>query len=308
MLIDFRYFEKAKRTVKNMEVKLSTKLFSDIKAILKAENITEILIETAETSIDRFKAMEAAFEGIKLSSEPILSQRLTEMREIKSAEEIAKIEKAQSITDSAFLHILNFIKVGKTEREIALELEFFMRRQGSEGTAFDTIAVSGKNSSLPHGVPTDKPLEYGDFLTMDFGAIYDGYCSDMTRTVAIDYVTDEQKEIYDTVLKAQSETLKVIAPTMPCKDIDKVARDIITASGFGENFGHGLGHSVGLEIHESPACNTRDLTPLKQGVIMTVEPGIYLPEKFGVRIEDMVVVTENGYKNLTRSPKELIIL
>ena len=291
-----------------MKVRLSTNFFEDVKSILTTENCNKILLETASTTVDRLQSMKNAFEGFEISLEPILSQKLTELRQIKSAEEIEKIKKAQEITDSAFGHILNFIKVGKTEKEISLELEFFMRKNGSEGVAFDTIAVSGKNSSLPHGVPTDKPLSDGDFLTMDFGAVYGGYCSDMTRTVALGHVSDEQEKIYNIVLNAQTEALKTIAPSVACKDIDKVARDIISDAGFADNFGHGLGHSVGLEIHETPACNTRDSTPLKAGMLMTVEPGIYLPNKFGVRIEDLIVVIDNGYQNLTKSPKNLIIL
>ena len=189
-----------------------------------------------------------------------------------------------------------------------LDMEFFARSKGSEGVAFDFIVVSGKNSSLPHGVPTDKKIEEGDFITMDFGCVINGYRSDMTRTVAVGNVSDEQRLVYDTVLKAQSASLTAIKSGIPCNEIDKIARDIIAKAGFGKCFGHGLGHSVGLEIHESPACNTRDTTPLETGMIMTVEPGIYLEDKFGVRIEDMVVVTENGCLNLTNSSKELIIL
>ena len=247
-------------------------------------------------------------QGFNILKENTLSQKLNALRQIKSQDEIELIKKAQKITDDAFSHILNFIKSGVTEKEIALELEFFMRKSGSEGVAFDTIAVSGKNSSMPHGVPTDKPLEKGDFITMDFGAKWQGYCSDMTRTVALGKVTDKQRFVYDTVLKAQKAALDVIKAETICFDVDKAARDIIDNAGFKDCFGHGLGHSVGLYIHESPACNKRDMTPLKSGMIMTVEPGIYLENEFGVRIEDMVLVTENGYQNFTKSPKELIIL
>ena len=183
-----------------------------------------------------------------------------------------------------------------------------MRKNGSEGIAFDTIAISGKNTSLPHGVPTDKKIEKGDFFTMDFGAVSGGYCSDMTRTVAVGCVSERQKFVYDTVLNAQTESLKIIKEGAVCKDIDAVARNLIYNNGFEGCFGHGLGHSVGLEIHESPAFNTRDETVLKSGTVITVEPGIYLENEFGVRIEDMVLVTENGIINLTESPKELIIL
>ena len=307
LLVDFRYFEKAKKTVQNMEVVLANNFFANAKEMLETENIKKILPETDFINLDSFERMKKAFEGIEVSNDNSLSQTISSLRQIKSAEETKCIKKSQGITDNAFAHILNFIKAGVTEREIALELEFFMRKTGSEGVAFDTIAVSGKNSSLPHGVPTEKPLENGDFLTMDFGAVYNGYCSDMTRTVAVGYVTDEQQKVYDTVLKAQLSALKEIGPNKVCKEIDKIARDIINAE-FEGCFGHGLGHSVGLEIHENPALNTRDETLLKAGVIMTVEPGIYIPDKFGVRIEDMVLITDTSYENLTKSPKELIII
>lgn len=307
LLVDFRYFEKAKKTVQNMEVVLANNFFANAKEMLETENIKKILPETDFINLDSFERMKKAFEGIEVSNDNSLSQTISSLRQIKSAEETKCIKKSQGITDNAFAHILNFIKAGVTEREIALELEFFMRKTGSEGVAFDTIAVSGKNSSLPHGVPTEKPLENGDFLTMDFGAVYNGYCSDMTRTVAVGYVTDEQQKVYDTVLKAQLSALKEIGPNKVCKEIDKIARDIINKE-FDGCFGHGLGHSVGLEIHENPALNTRDETLLKAGVIMTVEPGIYIPDKFGVRIEDMVLITDTSYENLTKSPKELIII
>ena len=307
LFVDFRYFEKAKKTVQNMEVVLANNFLANIKELLETENIKKVLLETDFVNLDSFERMKNVFEGIEVSTDNSLSQTINSLRQIKSAEEIECIKKSQEITDNAFTHILNFIKEGITEREIALELEFFMRKTGGEGVAFDTIAVSGKNSSLPHGVPTDKPLEAGDFLTMDFGAVYNGYCSDMTRTVAIGYVTDEQQKVYDTVLNAQLSALKEIAPNKVCKEIDKIARDIINKE-FEGCFGHGLGHSVGLEIHENPALNTRDETLLKAGIIMTVEPGIYLPDKFGVRIEDMVLITDTSHENLTKSPKELIII
>ena len=183
-----------------------------------------------------------------------------------------------------------------------------MRRMGSEGVSFDFIVVSGKNSSLPHGVPTDKVVERGDFVTMDFGAVVGGYHSDMTRTIAVGEASDEMRLVYDTVLKAQLESEKVIRAGAVCQDVDKVARDIINAAGYEGCFGHGLGHSVGVEIHENPAFSPRCETVLKPGMVMTVEPGIYLENKFGVRIEDMVYVTETGSLNLTTSKKELIIL
>ena len=188
-----------------------------------------------------------------------------------------------------------------------LDMEFFMRKNGSEGVSFDFIVVSGKNSSLPHGVPTDKKIQNCDFVTMDFGAVVNGYRSDMTRTVAVGSVSDEQRQVYDTVLKAQLEAIKSAKPGVICRDVDKVARDIIEKD-YAGCFGHGLGHSVGIDIHEGPSFNTRDTTVLEKGMVITVEPGIYLENKFGVRIEDMIVITDDGNINITESPKELIIL
>ena len=212
------------------------------------------------------------------------------------------------MTDETFSYILGNISAGRTEREVMLDMEFFMRRLGSEGVSFDFIVVSGKNSSMPHGVPTDKKIETGDFITMDFGAVCGGYRSDMTRTVAVGKVSDKQKEVYDTVLKAQQAAIDFIKPGVVCKEVDRVARDIISEAGYGDCFGHGLGHSVGIEIHEPPACNTVCETVMEKGIIMTVEPGIYIENDFGVRIEDMVVVTDNGCEDLTKSKKELILV
>ncbi len=307
-LIDFRYYEKAKATVKHMDVILSTRLYEKIKEILLSDNIDEIMIESKAVNISYFSALCSALENFKLNQSNTLSNNIEALRRIKSEKELENIKKAQTLTDNTFSYILDRISEGKTEKEIALEMEFYMRKNGSEGAAFDFIVVSGKNSSLPHGVPTDKPIENGDFITMDFGAIINGYRSDMTRTVVLGAADNFQKEIYQTVLSAQIAAFDSIKPPILCRDIDKIARDIISNAGYGDCFGHGLGHSVGIDIHESPAFNTRDTTPLEKGMVITVEPGIYLENKFGVRIEDMIYVTENGIINLTQSPKELIIV
>ena len=308
LLIDFRYFEKAAKTVKCCDVLLCEKLYIQLNELLKKENIKKIYLETESISISRYNSFKQYFSDYILSDDNNFQKKISELRSEKSEDEIKSIKAAQKITDKTFTYILNKIKTGVTEREIMLDMEFFSRHSGSEEAAFDFIVVSGKNSSLPHGVPTDKEIESGDFITMDFGCTVNGYRSDMTRTVAIGSVTEKQALVYNTVLEAQKAALDLIKAGIPCNEVDSVARDIITAAGFGKNFGHGLGHSVGLEIHESPACNTRDTTPLKSGMIMTVEPGIYLENEFGVRIEDMVVVTDSGCINLTQSPKDLIIL
>lgn len=307
-LIDFRYFEKAKNTIKELDVVLCESLYKQLNSLFKTNNIKEIFVETDNVTISNFENLKNNLKEFEISSETTVSEHIKKLRSIKSEKETTYISLAQELTDKTFSYILPKIKLGMTEKEIMLDMEFFMRSLGSEGVSFDFIVVSGKNTSLPHGVPTDKKIQNGDFITMDFGAVINGYHSDMTRTVAVGSVTKKQREVYETVLKAQKETLNFIKPNVSCYDVDKTARDIISLAGYGECFGHGLGHSVGLEIHESPACNTRDKTLLQKGMIMTVEPGIYIENEFGVRIEDMVVVTENGCQNLTKSPKELIIL
>lgn len=238
-----------------------------------------------------------------------LDEQINKLRWIKTDEELECLARAEAIGDEAFNEILGFIQEGMTELEVALELEYTMRSLGASGLSFDTIVASGRNSSMPHAVPTDKVIVRGDFVTMDFGCVYKGYCSDMTRTVIMGDEPDEkQNDVYQTVLRAQKEALKYIKPGVKCSDVDAVARDIIAAAGYGEFFGHGLGHSVGLYIHEEPRFSPKCDEILKPGVCITCEPGIYLPGQFGVRIEDMVVVTEDGYRNLSSSPKDLIIL
>jgi Xaa-Pro aminopeptidase len=226
----------------------------------------------------------------------------------KKPEEILKIMKASAMGDTCFAHMMEFIKVGMTELEISAEIEKTLEKLGSRGLAFPTICVAGINSNQPHGVPGDKRIEPGDFLTMDFGAMVDGYCGDMTRTVAIEYVTDEQKQVYDVVLRAQMAGLDACKAGVRCFDVDKVARDIITEAGYGSYFVHGTGHGVGTEVHEEPYLNTKSEAVLELDQPVTIEPGIYLPEKFGVRIEDLAIITEFGIINTVKSPKNLIII
>ncbi len=307
-LIDFRYVEKARAVVNSCEVQLSERKNDEIKALCERFGIKTLYLEADTTSVSHFGALEELLSGVKVEQSDKFDRITEEMRAVKSASELALIKEAQRLTDETFTYILERIQSGRTERDVMLDMEFYMRKLGSEGVSFDFIVVSGKNSSLPHGVPTDKKIEKGDFVTMDFGACINGYRSDMTRTVAVGAVLDEQKKVYATVLRAQEEAEKAIKAGLVCRDIDKVARDIIYSAGYEGCFGHGLGHSVGIEIHENPCFNTRCDTVLKPGTIMTVEPGIYLENRFGVRIEDMVYVTENGCENLTKSAKNLIIL
>ena len=235
-----------------------------------------------------------------------LGDSLNDLRMIKTEEEISYIAKAQQIGDEAFSHVLTVLRPGITELEVAAELESYMKRHGASGLAFDTIAASGYHSAMPHATPSDKVLEYGDFLTMDYGCKYKGYCADMTRTVVIGKANEQQKEIYQIVLDAQMAALDAIRAGITGAELDKVARDIIKNAGYGQYFGHSLGHSVGLFIHEFPRISPMGQTELLPGMTATIEPGIYVPGVGGVRIEDLVVVTENGCRNLTSSPKKLL--
>ncbi len=307
---DSRYIEAAKKQIKCCDVAEGKQIFARMKEYLAERGVKTVAVEASGMSLAEFSRLQknehmSCFEFISDNS---LDSAINVFRSVKNKEEKGKILKAQKIAEDAFLHILSFIKKGRTEKEIQLELDFFMLKNGAEALSFDTIAVSGKNSSMPHGVPTDKIIEDGDFITMDFGAVVEGYHSDMTRTVAVGYVTDEQRFVYDTVLQAQCAALEMIKAGVACADADKAARDVIANAGFGDCFGHGTGHGVGVEIHEMPNLSPRSTTTLEKGNIVTIEPGIYLPEKFGVRIEDMVYVTGNGCENLTKSQKTLIVL
>ena len=307
---DSRYIEAACNSIKCCDVEEGRNVFAQMKDYLEERNVRTVAVEASGMTLAEFGRLTSNenMKNFSFVSDNSLDTAISVFRRVKSSEEKEKILAAQKIAEDAFLHILNFIKPGKTEKEIQLELDFFMLKNGADALSFDTIAVSGKNSSMPHGVPTDKPVENGDFITMDFGAVVDGYHSDMTRTVAVGFVTDEQREVYDTVLKAQLASIDVIKASVSCFDADKAARDIIVNAGYGEYFGHGTGHGVGVEIHELPNLSPKSTMTLEKGNIVTVEPGIYLPGKFGVRTEDMVLVTENGCENLTKSQKSLIVL
>lgn len=309
-VIDFRYIEKARKVVSSdCEVVLQeNKYYDQLNKILNENNVKTIAIETDSATVAQLKSYREKLPDYEFSDSSVLSDMISELRSVKEEEEISLIREAQAITDKAFAHMVDYIKCGMTELEIQLELEYYMRKLGATGLAFDSIVVSGVNSSLPHGVACEKKVEQGDFITMDFGASYQGYCSDMTRTVAIGAISEEQQKVYDTVLKAQLMAIDAISAGKRGCDIDKIARDYIYSQGYEGCFGHGLGHSLGLFIHESPSCSMLCETVLKPNVIMTVEPGVYLDGKFGVRIEDMVIVKESGCEIITKSEKNLITL
>ncbi len=310
LYVDFRYIEAAKNKAQGCEVRLLENTKDAIFDVVKEFNIKTIAIEDNIT-VSEYKMYQKIFDEAKVQvlENSKLDEAILEMRSIKNQNEIDNIKKAQKITDNAFEYILPIIKGGNiTEKEIALELEFYMKKNGAQALSFDMIVVSGKNTSLPHGIPSDKIIQPGDFITIDMGCVCDNYCSDMTRTVALGYATDEMKKVYDIVLQAQEAAIAKVRNNVKCKDVDSAARDIIYSAGFEGCFGHGTGHCLGLDIHENPRCNSSSKDVLKSGMVTSVEPGIYLEGKYGVRIEDLVQVTDEACNNLTNSKKDLIIL
>lgn len=307
-ITDGRYIEAAEKQISACEVMLLGKTYPQISIILQEMNCRHLLVESTRMTVSTYNSLKGVLKNISISTDTTLDTIINSIRSIKTRNEVERIIKAQRIAENAFEHILKFIKVGITEKEIALELDFFMLRNGGEGLSFETIAVSGANSSMPHGVPSNKKIENGDFITLDFGTIINGYHSDMTRTVAVGFATDEMKNVYDIVLKAQNNCLANIRSGVNCKDGDEFARSVIRDAGYGQYFTHSTGHGVGVEIHEFPNLSPASDSVLQVGNIVTVEPGIYIPEKFGVRIEDMALITETGCENLTNAPKDLIIL
>ena len=300
---DFRYIEVAEKllsaTYKVVEPKGKRSIW--LEDILKKEEIKFLGFEDYSMSVSSFEALK---NDVSATLKPI-GNTVVEMREIKDEWEIEQISKAQEITDRAFNHILGILSTDITENDVAAELEYFMRKNGAEDKSFETIAINGKKTSLPHGVPGNSKLAKG-FLTMDFGATVNGYHSDMTRTVCIGKADEEMKKLYNTVLEAQLSALEYLsAGGKNSKEADKIARDIIYKDYEGY-FGHSLGHSVGLVIHERPALSPVKEAILVPGNVVTVEPGIYIPGKYGTRIEDLVVIRENGITNLTKSEKKLI--
>lgn len=274
-----------------------------INQLLIEDEIYTVAFEGSHVSYSLFNQM---MNELNCDEVVALENQLTDLRMVKDNDEIELIAGAESIGDEAFDYILGMLKPGMTEKECALEIEMYMRKHGADALSFDVIAASGINSASPHAVPTDKPLEMGDFLTMDFGCIYKGYCSDMTRTVVIGKANLRQKELYQVVLDAQQKALDNIYAGMTGAEADSFARDVITEAGYGNNFGHGLGHSVGLYIHEEPRLSVREDRILVPGMVVTVEPGIYVPGFGGVRIEDVIVIGMSDVRNLTKSPKQLI--
>ncbi len=307
-ITDSRYIEAARESITDCGVLLEDKYAEQISAILEAEGIRRLFIEATKVSVMGAAKYRDTFSSVELIYTDELDAHIKELRKIKSVEEKEKIIRAQRIAEAAFEKVLHIIKPGVSERDVAAELEYLMRKGGAEAVSFDTIVVTGANSSKPHGVPGNTLIAAGDFVTLDFGAVYDGYHSDTTRTVAVGNVTSEMAHVYDTVLSAQLAGVQGAKSGMSAANADALCRDIITNAGYGDFFGHGTGHGVGVEIHEAPTVSPRSTEILQSGNVITIEPGIYLPGKFGVRIEDMLYITEETSENLVNLSKELVIL
>jgi len=310
LYLDSRYFEMAqiqqKKGLISSEVVLRpTPYTPDFKALYEKGKAERIYLEDGNLTYRQWNGLGKAYPNSRLLP---LEDRITCFRIVKTAEEIRRVAEAQRLAEEAFSYVLPRLKRGRTEVEIAAELEWYMKSHGASGPSFETICVSGSRSSLPHGRAGNTPIGDG-FLTMDFGCVLDGYCSDMTRTVCLGKATEKMRLVYDTVLQAQQRALDIIKAGVKCSEVDFAARDYIEReNGFKGCFGHGLGHSLGLEIHEEPRFSPLCDHIAQPGNILSVEPGIYIEGKFGVRIEDVVIIGENGYEDITRSPKHLIIL
>jgi Xaa-Pro aminopeptidase len=305
---DSRYIEAAEAAIgRAAAVELLTpqrRLTERLSALLREAGIETLGIEEDGITHSEYLRLEKALPAKLTPAQSLMAG----LREVKSPAEKAALASAQRLTEAAYAEVLELIRPGLTERELAAELVYRMLRRGAEGLSFDPIVVAGKRGSQPHGVPGDNRVERGDFVTMDFGCVLDGWCSDMTRTVAIGSVTDEMRHVYDTVLRAQEAGIQAARAGIPGREIDGAARRVIGQAGYGDYFGHGFGHGLGLEVHEGPGASPSSDRPLPAGAVISAEPGIYLPGRFGVRIEDVLYLTENGAEDLTGAPKELLII
>ena len=304
---DSRYIESAQNNIKGfavMEMNKANPFNKLLNDAIAEFGVHKLGYEEDYLTVAEFLGYE---EGLRAELVP-MGKAISAFRAVKESWEIERMRKAQNITDKAFAEVITRIKPGMTEKELQAELIYCLYKNGGEGLSFDPIVVSGPNTSLPHGVAGDRMICEGDFITLDFGVLYGGYCSDMTRTVAVGHATEEMVRVYETVLAAQKAGIAVTKAGVTGAEIDAAARKVITDAGYGQYFGHGYGHSLGLEVHEAPNCNPNGATLMEAGMVTSAEPGIYLPGKFGVRIEDVVIFTEGGCLDITESPKNLIIV
>lgn len=302
-LCDFRFTEQANEQVKGFEIReIKGDQIARGGECLTELGVSKIAYDPTGMTVAEFERLRAACAGEFLPDAQLVSR----LRLHKSAEEIQTIREASELAEGVMTDLVPTLTPGIRERELAAAFEFEFKKRGATAPSFDTIALFGARSSLPHGEPGDRALGEGDIVLLDFGCRREGYCSDLTRTFVFGSIPGAWfEEIYTVTLEAQLKALQAVRPGARCRDVDAVARDIINGAGYGEYFGHGLGHGVGVEIHEAPRLNTESDVTLAEGMVVTVEPGIYLPDQGGVRIEDLVVVTSDGCDVLTHSPKEL---
>lgn len=306
-LTDSRYTEAAGRALRDAEL-LETRPGRGYTALLQElverEGLGKVGFEDAYMTVQDYERYRKALSCQLVPAADLMS----ELRRVKDAEELEAMIQAQRIAERALEDILRELRPGVTERETAARIQYLLLHYGAEDKSFDPIVVSGPNGSLPHGVPSEKVIQAGEFVTMDFGCVYRGYCSDMTRTVAVGSASEEMRNIYSIVLQAQEAGIRAARAGVSGQEVDGAARSVIADAGYGEYFGHGFGHGVGVEIHEAPTASSLNNKPLPAGAVISAEPGIYLPGKLGVRIEDVLFLTENGCENLTKAPKDLLIL
>lgn len=306
LLTDFRYREQAPKEAPDFEViEHGPDIYASVKEILEAGNIERAGFEQEDVSYERYEQLTEKVDRVEWVP---LNRVVSQIRLKKDEEEVNILREACELADRAYEHILAYLKTGTSERDIALELEFFMRKNGAASSSFDTIVASGERSSFPHGTASDRIMQSGELVTLDFGAYYKGYCSDITRTVMIGDPQPKHREIYEIVLEAQMNALQHIKPGMTGREADMLAREIIKEHGYDEYFGHGTGHGIGMEIHEGPRLSPRSEDILEPGMVVTVEPGIYIPGFGGVRIEDDILITETGVELLTHAEKNFTIL
>ena len=305
LITDFRYSQQAEEEAPLYSIIAKGSMFSVLEGLCRDYSLKSIAFEQNYMTVYSYESLKKSLSEVKLVP---LIKTVEELRTVKDLHEISLLRKAAEITEESFIKILPFIKPGIQERDVSLELEYLLKQEGGTKAAFDFIAASGKRSSMPHGVASSKRIELGDLVTLDFGIHYQGYCSDMTRTVAVGYAGEREKNLYQLVLQAQMEALQHIKAGISGESADYTARKLIAEKGQGKNFGHGLGHGLGLEVHEEPRLAPGIKTILKSGMVVTVEPGVYLPGFGGVRIEDMVLIQENGCEMLTQKYKEELLI
>ncbi len=307
-IVDSRYTETAKKHsaesgLKVIEIRRS--FVDEIVSICKENNVKRLLFENETISLAKYKAYTAALDEVEFVN---LDSRLMILRNIKEAYEIELIKDANNIAEKSFLELLNYVKVGKSEKELASLFDYIMAKNGSDGVSFDTILLTGEHTSMPHGVPSERKIQDGDFVLFDFGATSKGYHSDMTRTVAVGHANDEMKECYELVLKAQLAGIKALKSGEKCADVYNAAYDVLEEKDMGKYFRHSLGHGVGLDIHEGYNASPKSKDTFETGNVTSIEPGIYIPDKFGIRIEDLLYLSPRGRENLSKITKKLIIL